>query len=183
MPIVSTHTDAIWSRLYNTATGQDPIFYVEQVGSLELDPLVSTSDFVRAWQILSQYVENVDIPVKHALALALLIATKYGDSIVYSPYVSKMRYEYTLDPLTDEWVKSDEMIELKGKPELKVLHPENFYIPINEHGVHAIQDAKFVAYDFELDYDQIAHLKADGTYPAEYANELLKLLRPSTSNT
>lgn len=178
LPVVATHSDAIYARLYNTATGQDPIFQIEDVAADPAEPITNT-ELTRAFQLISTNLEQGAINLKDALATALTITVKYGDSIVYVPWLTKTVYDYNLNLAGDEWVKDPDGRELYGRPDLKVLHPENFYIPTHEYGPNAIQNSKFVAFDFEIDYNDIALYEASGEYTKEEAKQLKELLRPT----
>ena len=175
VPISATHTSAIYARLYNTATGQDPIYLLQLVGEADLDGITS-EEFSMAWEDLSAFIED-EIRVKDVMALTLLVMVKYGDSIIYLPWRSQLIKDRDLDPETGEWVEREER-ELFGRPSPHILHPENFFIPHTAHGPGAIQEAPWCAYEFELDYNQIEAWVQSDFYTVEEGTALKQLLRP-----
>jgi hypothetical protein len=176
LPITSTHSDAIYARLYNTSTGQDPIYLVNVIGAADTAGFTG-DEFTALWQQLSKYIEASELRVKDIMALSLLITVKYGDSIVYIPWRSEQVKDYDLDHDTGEWAEV-EARELFGRPDPKVIHPENFFIPIHSHGPQAIQEAPWCAYEYTAGYDQIELWKQMEFWNSDEANDLQKMLRP-----
>lgn len=176
LPVTATHVEAIFSRLYNTATGQDPMFLIQPWGTGPLAQGITIEHFAEAFQEVSKWLEIEAVPMRDVLEQALLTMTKYGDSIVYLPWVKEEAVDYDLDEVSGEWTKLTEPRIRKEGPKPSVIHPTNFYIPTTETGPDAIQDAKWVAYDFEVDRQAINNKIASGWYRPEEGKKLLELL-------
>jgi hypothetical protein len=171
VPITPTHTDAIFARLYNTATGQDPKFLITPWGTGEMASGATVEEFAEQLQFFSQYLEKEEIDVTSALELALMLMAKYGDSIVYIPWEHMESETFDYDIESGEFAKTKNI--LKSGPTLRVIQPEDFFIPVTEHGPQALQEARWLAYSFQLDLPTLKQWKASGFYDSKTADFLL----------
>ena len=64
VPIIPTHTDAIYAKLYNGATNPEIVFLIGTAGSdSQILPGVSTEDFAAAMQRYSKWVEDNQVNI------------------------------------------------------------------------------------------------------------------------
>jgi hypothetical protein len=172
VPMIPTHTDAIKARLYNAATGQDPMNMIETWGGGEIMPGIKGADYSRAMNKLSQWVEREEVPVEDLYEQATAVFATYGDVILFVDWVREVAGDYSYDAVAGEFKKEEDTV-VRNLPVIRAIHPEDFFIDINAKGFWAIQEAPWCGYRFWLDHPTLLVWKELGLYDEETADELL----------
>jgi len=180
IPIIPTHTDAIYSKLYNGSTSPDVVFMIRTAASDSMiAPGISGEDFAAAMQKFSIWVERNQVNIKDVMEEGLMITCKYGDVFLYAPWVQRKQLDFDFDG--KEFQRVDDRITL-DQPVVKSIHPEDFYMPIHETAWDAVQTAKFCAYAYPLDKSTLELYQANKQFESKSAKELIKILEGDVRN-
>ncbi len=137
IPKTATDTDVTFARFMNAIFGQFPKFMIRPLSG-------HWTEFARQTQRFSEWLEDSEIPLYKTMQQALLIAIKFGSSVVYIPWENKPVKHMRLDD-NDTFV--EEELDESNKPVLRVIHSKDFLLPLHSTD---IQTAPWVAYKYKL---------------------------------
>jgi hypothetical protein len=156
--LTASHSDAWDARLRNAGTAQDPVYLTSAWGPGDIAQGVTSEDYAELWQQASKYLEKEEIDNEDMMEKVSTITTKYGNCIVYLPWEHDEIMSVTYG---DDGTPIKEKIDLLNKPVPHVIHPKNFYMPIEEED---IQLSPWCGFDEYWTDDTIRRAIDDGTF-------------------
>ncbi len=126
--LTPAHTDAWAARLYNSGTTHDPIFLTSAWGKGDIAEGITIDDYAELWQQWSKWLEKEEIPVKDLMQKVTTITAKYGDCFVYLPWEHDQVMDVSFAGEDVSLIPKDRV----NKPVPHVIHPKDWYQPMNE---------------------------------------------------
>lgn len=158
IPKTSTDIDIAFARLMNAYFGQFPKHILRPLSGKWVD-------FARETQKLSEYLEDVKIPLYSVFGQAFMTVAKYGTVIIYNPWENRPVKHMELDD-NGTFVEADEGGDLYDRPNPRVIHPRDFVIPYNAMDV---QSAPWCGYKYKLRHADLRLWKKTGFFREEEA--------------
>jgi hypothetical protein len=126
------------------------------------------TEFARDTQTFSEWLEDEEIPLYNVFKKLLLVTIKFGTAVLYIPWETKPEKHHLLD-VNGNFTPQE--VDVEGKPALKVIHPENFLLPIHSHDV---QSAPWAGYRYKLRASTLELWRKNGFFREDVAKELLE---------
>jgi hypothetical protein len=179
LPIIATHCDVLKARLHAAATVQHPTYLLESIlpEDLQLMQGVTAGHLRDIWQQWSTYVEDEVFDNDVVMDEVTSLMVKYGDAIVYLPWMNWPIKDFLWDDLEQDFVEHE--YDMYDRPLPSVIHPKDTYISVEETDVHA---AKYFGFNEYWDPSNIELMAKRGTWEREFVDKVLDWEKQSIKN-
>jgi hypothetical protein len=175
--LTPSHTDAWQSRLYNAGTAADPVY---MTAAWQADDLITeeltADEYSELYQQYSKWLEDEEIDNDAMMEKVTTIVTKYGNALVYLPWLHEEVMKISYVEGSKEPIK--EPVDVLNKPVPIVIHPKNFYMDVSEED---LQVAQWCGFDEYYEEGEIRANAKSGEWDKKAANAVLKFHSAKTS--